>query len=741
MILGSYAEDHEREMEAPDARRVKHQPDGVSPAATRRSRRSISSLRSSNRRRNFTDPSVQLTRAAAIGTISPVVTQGAASPLSNASLFNVSLPPGTPVFFSSPPLNYDRTTSQPAASTTISDPPTTSSDADMHVFSDEESLDFKSDTAYDSIATRTTNASHSGRRESRLETIFAERTSDDIEAESGLWRNLRDKKIEEQDGDQYLLPETDVEMTGIGISIPNGIESAISKTPTNILDSTPPRSGSLHTDGFSVTPVPMKTNQIDAYSSPPLFPTYSEFKGYDDIGEMLDDMKLDGDDELNWSPAVEVAQNGAHDIFFPRPVISSPKGGPQCSLITRFEESDASKIQVNGEQLKPSIFDWSEPHQINGDSRPKTVHGKQSNGDRSRSSGTKGPPQLHLRSQSVPVNREGPIEEVHTTSKYPTWGLGHKPVTEEWSDDFEFDDIVEEEKPLEINTTVDKPNSRDSIRSVRIPQSIIDRQPSVHLQFGQVQEFMALVEGLRELRSRGGELGILHAHARHLWEDAEAIINLATINDDESENMAPSPTSSDPFAEIAPLPTNTVMNTTTTGRGRRPTTSGRRSVSNITPPVYGRARGESLAQARHLLQNMHQNRTGWDSSPREIEIHQQKKLPFDTQDLKDLVVRSGVITRALKEEVRRAEGVSVSPQKTPVSTKGNHLSDIFRVPEVHETSPCPPFRKPVLSKSRSANSYLESVSGGQQPGPFSSPVALAAIVRPHFPSPTASIAW
>lgn len=338
---------------------------------------------------------------------------------------------------------------------------------------------------------------------------------------------------------------------------------------------------------------------------------------------------------------------------------------------------------------------------------------------------------MHFRSQSVPVNREGPGDEFNPASKYQTWRLGAKPVSEEWSDDFEFDEsqIVEVASPI-VNEGVD--SFKDSVRSVRIPQAIMDRQPSVHLQFGQVQEFMALVEELKRLRLRGSELEILHGPAKPLWEDAESIINLATIND-EDEPLPPilgsSPASSDPFAELPPLPINNMP-------PRRPTISGRRSVSAMTPPqIHGRARGESLAHARQLIQVMHQSREGQESSPRDIEIHQQKKLPFDTQDLKDLVVRSGAVTKALKQEISRAEGLSSSPQKTPsrraerTNDQNHPLSEIFKAPPpslessplFHKTS------KPTLPKSRSANSYLES-SRAQTSGPFSSPITLAAAV-------------
>lgn len=329
------------------------------------------------------------------------------------------------------------------------------------------------------------------------------------------------------------------------------------------------------------------------------------------------------------------------------------------------------------------------------------------------------------------MNRDPSQEDIPTVSKYKTWRLGAKPVSEEWSDDFVFDDV--EEEAVDPPVANERNEFRDSIRSVRIPQAIIDRQPSVHLQFGQVQEFMALVEELKRLRSTGAALRILNGNARQLWEDADSIINLATINDDEHVPLASSPASSDPFAELPPLPLNAMTNGVTTGRGRRQTASGRRSVSALTtPPVPGRARGESLAHAKHFLQVMHQSR-GNESSPREIEIHHQKKLPFDTQDLKDLVGRSGAITRALKEEVRKAEGVSVSPCKTPQSKKEDKRDDPFNEsfwkPEVRETSPSPAFRnKPGLPKSRSAHSYLESAATRQDLGPFSSPISLATAV-------------
>lgn len=615
----------------------------------------------------------------------------------------------------------------------MSDPPTTSSDADGRVFSDAESLDFKSDTAYDSIATRATNNSHSGLRDSKLETIFAARTSDEMGAEPHIWRDLSQKDTPD-DEDMHDSPFTthDADMHGIGISMPNGKQASTTSTRDDISMATPPRTASIHNEDLSVTPVPLKSSRVELNSSPPLLPATKHAQDYDQVGQMLEDMRLDEEEELDWSVDERSFHDGNYNLSKPHQIMSSP-GVAAHHLIARFQESETDDGlpdgMANGNIQKPSIFDWSEHQQVTNFSRPKTVHGKQDNGDRSRLSGRKGAPQLHFRSQSVPVNRDGPVEDLPTTSKFQTWKLGHKPVSEEWSDDFEFDDVEDMEVALPV-LDEDKDHFRDSVRSVKIPQAIIDRQPSVHLQFGQVQEFMALVEELKRLRSTGTALQILDGNASSLWEDAESIINLATINDEEEPIVATSPPSSDPFAELPAITPTTTPKVAPAARGRRPTTTGRRSVSAIsTPPMHGRARGESLAQARHFLQTIHQNRGGFDSSPQEIETHYQKKLPFDTQDLKDLVVRSGVITRALKEEVRRAEGVSVSPRKTPPSKNADHpLSEIFRVPEVHDASPCPPFRKPGLPKSRSAHSYLESGGSRQHSSPFSSPITLAAVV-------------
>jgi hypothetical protein len=126
-------------------------------------------------------------------------------------------------------------------------------------------------------------------------------------------------------------------------------------------------------------------------------------------------------------------------------------------------------------------------------------------------------------------------------------------------------------------------------------------------------------------------------------------------------------------------------------------------------------------QAKSFLQTIHQNRGEGDPSPASPVSPPREKLPFDTQDLRDLVTRAGVITRALKEIVRKAEGVALSPQRRPQKAFGQ----MFNPPEM---SPCPPFRKPGLPKSRSANSYL-GASIGMDENEIPSPLKFAAVIE------------
>ena len=364
------------------------------------------------------------------------------------------------------------------------------------------------------------------------------------------------------------------------------------------------------------------------------------------------------------------------------------------------------------EERRLSIFDWSEQPRSDRDSlygsspRPRTVHSKQGNDGRGgRGPGRRAPNALHLRSQSVPAAKESYMDSdpAYPPAKFGTWGLGNKGVSEEWTDDFEFDEDDHDAQH----------SSEESSTGMKVPQAIIDRQASVHGQFGQVQEFMLLVQELKRLRHQGSMLDLLGGTSYHLWEDAESIINLATLNEDDEDLVPPQspgfPGSFDDFEDDLPSasrPWQQCNSSIEDGLKAIPTAMLHPIPS--TPPT-GRPRGESLAQAKQFLQTMHQNRTGTESSPSDDHRSHPPKLPFDTQDLRDLVTRTGMVTRALKDIVRKAEGVFISPHGTPKEPQDPPFSQIFKRPE----NSSPTSKKPGLPKSTSLNSYINGPASEQ----------------------------
>ena len=553
-------------------------------------------------------------------------------------------------------------------------------------------MDFQSDTAYDSLATRATVSSQSGYRQPKIETIFDESSvqangqvrtlealmqqstlNDHASRQSGRWSGsvgIGIAGFDDDDDDEHMHGEDHQTLTPVK-EHPFGSVEELNATPMPlrraipiIIGSSPPGSVIRRSEAALQTPSLEQDMDVD----------------------------MEDEDSIDWSPKSD--RNGDRN-----PAL------PSNSPILRQRARLADPIE--SESKRSSIFDWSENQRSAADvsngvgPRPKTVHGKHGNEQtRSRTSGRKGPSAVHLRSQSVPVNRDnGADPDIPPNNpKFNTWGLGKKGVSEEWSDDFELDEIEEPDQPLQLTSGNQTPGLRDSMRSVKIPQAIIDRQASVHQQFSQVQEFMLLVEGLKRLRSQALTLGILESESRQSWLDAENIINLATLNDedDDDENARPpSPTSSDIFGEE----TSPNSRRDSVEDSKRDSFGFRSTSGPATPPSATRPRGESLAQAKSFLQTIHQNRTNGDRK------HVRRdKLPFDTQDLRELVSKTSVIVRDLKELVRLAEGVNVSPQRTPQKHRYDPtFSQLFYPPN---SPPLPASIKPGLPKSRSANSYL-----------------------------------
>ncbi|KAJ5320479.1 hypothetical protein N7508_000762 [Penicillium antarcticum] len=314
---------------------------------------------------------------------------------------------------------------------------------------------------------------------------------------------------------------------------------------------------------------------------------------------------------------------------------------------------DASNSVVN---KKTNIFDWSEQSRpdreaSDTETRPRTMHGKQEGVlDRSsRAVCRKAPSTVHLRSQSVPVVSDIPTSDSRQTSgKFGTWGLGSKGVSEDWDSDFDFDEC--EDTPTAENTQVSEP---ETIRqSMTVPKAILERQASLRGQFGQVQELTLLVEELKRLRHQASVLDLVSGPSCELWKEAEGIVNLATIDDEEEHRSPPGSPSSLTFSFDE-----------SEDEGLHASSKRNSEVSWSDVPQRQRETPSPLTQlakdspkSQSVLEILQTGDKPLDITPRA------QKLPFDTSSLKDLVVRAGVVTRALKEVIRKAEGVATSPQ-------------------------------------------------------------------------------
>ncbi|KAJ5931335.1 hypothetical protein N7516_005824 [Penicillium verrucosum] len=318
-------------------------------------------------------------------------------------------------------------------------------------------------------------------------------------------------------------------------------------------------------------------------------------------------------------------------------------------------DSDISK--------KTNIFDWSEqthPHRETSDSetRPRTMHGKQEGViDRnSRAVCRKAPSTVHLRSQSVPVASELPINESRQTSgKFGTWGLGSKGVSEDWDSDFDFDES--EDTPIAENKPLIEPDTNR--QSMTVPKAILERQASLRGQFGQVQELTLLVEELKRLRHQANVLGVVNGPSSELWAEAEQIVNLATIDDEEEHRSPPGSPQSLTFSFDES--DDDGLNASSK-RNSEVSWDVPHESSSPTLPLTQLAKDSSKSKSvLDILQAGHDQQKS--ASALELELSSRaKKLPFDTSSLKNLVVRAGVVTRALKEVIRKADGVATSPQ-------------------------------------------------------------------------------
>ncbi|OJD13083.1 hypothetical protein AJ78_06421 [Emergomyces pasteurianus Ep9510] len=573
-------------------------------------------------------------------------------------------------------------------SAATSDPASTlvGSDNDTRIFSsgEEDETDFQSDTAFDSFPTRVGVGNPPAHRGPRIETIFDQPSPSELANEKlKVLENLTSKAAPNH----------------LNAPRPGDIDENPSLSATEPKISLPTQECKLQPN--SILPASTEFPNDGAI----------EWNSLDEI-ELMDDVD-DGDQQLpSLEPGPSPQLQGS--LVF-RPRIDRPQ-----SSITLDETS--------GREARISLFDWSEQQRNDKDVqssefRPKTVHGKHNPDTRGgRAVTRRGASAIHLRSQSVPISREPSLSNnAHQLSpKFGTWGLGNKGVSEDWDGDFEFEDSDKQDESKGNDAQV---NQVPSNQGMRVPKAIMERQASVHGQFGHVQELTLLVEELKRLRTRAGALNIIDGPSSELWREARGIINLATLEDDEeeedgetyfSQDSPPSPTfsvedSDDDFFSNGL--TKNRSGCTNNDTRRSPLSEKINPNPSITPPA--RPRTDSSLKAKFVLDTIHQQRGLYDPAYLKSSIDSHRKLPFDTQSLRDLVIRAGVVTRSLKEILRKAEGVCMcSESETNSQPQDPPFSQMFTRPLSGAESSC---FVPDLNRSKNTNGYRGITAAGTTP--------------------------
>ncbi|KAK3700994.1 hypothetical protein LTR37_015700 [Vermiconidia calcicola] len=509
----------------------------------------------------------------------------------------------------------------------------------------DASTDYQSDTVYDSYPTRTTRSS-SGRRGPHIEKIFDESPPTFSSGRSTRLKDLlHDGTFPNEEGGTRYRHHSTIEEEGS-------------------IDSTPVRS--LHEKSLTSTPSTRLGMQHSFGSSPPGMPSMPD------------------PDDLDWdAPDTEMAESGLE-------VPSLPTGNHAIkkSLPLRFgpaiQHSTSGSAEVTPSRPngavgdRANLFEWSEAQPSPGANasppRPRTVHGKKDQESRgSRPAGRRGPSGMHARSHSVPVVPDADGKRHAVANKFGTWGVGSKAVTEDWNDDFDF-----EELPTPIAEQVLLEEKRiDSGHEMFVPKSIREQQENVVANISLLREWGLLIEELKDLRIRAVALDMLNGPYAHDWQEVDAMIELADQETAEA-TLEPrrSPPSSPGFDESAfeePLP-----NIADTAKSQRPsielwdpvageidTFAGASAHNGPSTPqhiIITRPRKDSEAVARSVIAAIQSKRTV--SEPAALHpIPPSKKVPFDTATLRHIVPYVKDLKRKVKDALRETEGLYSSPRR------------------------------------------------------------------------------
>ncbi|EPS42855.1 hypothetical protein H072_3198 [Dactylellina haptotyla CBS 200.50] len=255
-------------------------------------------------------------------------------------------------------------------------------------------------------------------------------------------------------------------------------------SPINLDDSIHDQSSwSLSDDAFTrLTP----SNTRPQTRSHPVSPFTSVFKSSDgeracQEGNDSDSIIRKLEDDLTSAFKRNSKERPVHSTF--------PRRRPHARNSSNLDTFDVGRKSMDAPSIEGerviSGSDWSESITKSGrSSREITTSNNQKSRQRA--------PSTHTRSRSMPV------AGVFADS------------SENWDDDFE----------------------NDFCGDVIIPKSIKDAQATVMGHLGNVREFAKQVENLKKLVEKANSQGVRNGCSSTLWDEAEGIITLATVDDD-----------------------------------------------------------------------------------------------------------------------------------------------------------------------------------------------------------------
>ena len=283
---------------------------------------------------------------------------------------------------------------------------------------------------------------------------------------------------------------------------------------------------------------------------------------------------------------------------------------------------------------------------------------------------------MHARSHSVPVvpDVDGKRTNV-VANKFGTWGVGSKGVTEDWNEDFDFED----ELPAGPAESMQLDERRiDSGHEMFVPKSIREQQENIVANIGLLREWGLLIEELKELRVRAVALDMLRGPYAQAWAEVDAMIELADQESEENTLEPRKSPSSSPGFDFAAFEEHLPgIPSDRTGAGSFllsepafPTyepmrASDRDGVAHSTPPKHSvatRPRKDSEAVARSVIEALQSKRSVAD--PGAVRpVSASKKVPFDTATLRHIVPYVNSLKRKVKDALRETEGLYTSPRR------------------------------------------------------------------------------